>query len=90
MKTNCGTLCAIVALLLAAAASGETVPKPRTQTYDEAYWFDPAHDLTLSIVLPRSEQHLKRQANASTLLPRPSLPRPTAALAFIRSTNQRI
>jgi hypothetical protein len=85
MKTNCGTFGAIMmalVLLAAAAASGETVPKPRTQTYDEAYWFDPAHDLTLSIVLPRSEQHLKRQATASTHAPPP--------LAFIRSTNQRI
>jgi hypothetical protein len=62
MKMNCGTLWAVLALSCALfLAHTEANLNPRRQSYDQAYWFDPAYDLTLSVVVPLA----KRQASSN-------------------------
>ena len=66
MKMNCGTtLWAVLAVSCALfLAHTEASLNPGRQSYDQARWFDPAYDLTLSAVVPVA----KRQAasNQST------------------------
>jgi hypothetical protein len=64
MKMNCGTtLWAVLALscaLFLAHTEARNLNLGR-QSYDQARWFDPAYDLTLSVVVPLT----KRQAASS-------------------------